>query len=102
MIWAEVSSALVPAKGDAPAFFATVVVSVTERKRAEEDLRHSEAYLAQGQRISQTGSWGWHVATGSLSSRRRNIIGFLTMILKPPRSRIRCSWKGFIPRTFSH
>jgi PAS domain S-box-containing protein len=66
VIWAEVSSALVPAKGDAPAFFATVVVDVTERKRAEEDLRHSEAYLAQGQRISQTGSWGWHVATGSL------------------------------------
>jgi PAS domain S-box-containing protein len=66
VIWAEVSSTLVPAKGDAPAFFATVVVDVTERKRAEEDLRHSEAYLAQGQRISQTGSWGWHVATGAL------------------------------------
>jgi PAS domain S-box-containing protein len=66
VIWAEVSSTLVPAKGDVPAFFATVVVDVTERKRAEEDLRHSEAYLAQGQRISQTGSWGWHVATGSV------------------------------------
>jgi PAS domain S-box-containing protein len=66
VIWAEVSSTLVPATGDAPAFFATVVVDITERKRAEEDLRHSEAYLAQGQRISHTGSWGWHVATGSL------------------------------------
>ena len=30
---------------------------VTERKRAEEELRRSEAFLAEGQRISQTGSW---------------------------------------------
>jgi PAS domain S-box-containing protein len=66
VIWADVSSTLVPATGDAPAFFATVVVDITERKRAEEELGRSEAYLAQGQRISHTGSWGWHVATGSL------------------------------------
>jgi PAS domain S-box-containing protein len=30
---------------------------VTERRRAEEDLRRSEAFLAEGQRISHTGSW---------------------------------------------
>src|SRR5205807_4239571 len=30
---------------------------VTERKRAEEELRRSEAFLAEGQRISHTGSW---------------------------------------------
>ena len=30
---------------------------VTERKRAEEGLRRSEAFLAEGQRISHTGSW---------------------------------------------
>ena len=34
------------------------------RKRAEEELRRSEAFLAQGERIGHTGSWGWHVATG--------------------------------------
>jgi PAS domain S-box-containing protein len=66
LIWADISSTLVPATGDAPAFLASVVVDITERKRAEEELRRSEAYLAQGQRISHTGSWGWHVATGSL------------------------------------
>ena len=36
----------------------------TERKRAEEDLRRSEAYLAEAQRLSRTGSFGWSVATG--------------------------------------
>jgi PAS domain S-box-containing protein len=30
---------------------------ITERKRVEEKLRRSEAYLAEGQRISHTGSW---------------------------------------------
>jgi PAS domain S-box-containing protein len=31
---------------------------------AEDKLRRSEAYLAEGQRISQTGSWAWNIATG--------------------------------------
>ncbi len=34
------------------------------RKRAEEELRRSEGFLAQGERIGHTGSWGWQVATG--------------------------------------
>jgi PAS domain S-box-containing protein len=28
------------------------------------DLQRSESFLAEGQRISHTGSWGWNVATG--------------------------------------
>ena len=39
----------------------------TERRRAEEELRRSEAFLAEGQRISRTGSWGWNVTTGEVS-----------------------------------
>ena len=45
VIWADVSSTLVPATGSTPAFFATVVVDTTERKRAEEELRESEQRL---------------------------------------------------------
>jgi len=40
---------------------------VTERKRAEEELRRSEAFLAEAQRLSHTGSFGWKVATGGIS-----------------------------------
>ncbi len=40
--------------------------SVTERKRVEEELRRSEAYLAEGQNISHTGSWAWNVTTGDI------------------------------------
>ena len=35
------------------------VLDLTERKRAEEKLRRSEAYLAEAQKLSQTGSWAW-------------------------------------------
>jgi PAS domain S-box-containing protein len=36
------------------------VMDITERKRAEEALRRSEAYLAEGQRLSHAGSWAWN------------------------------------------
>jgi PAS domain S-box-containing protein len=39
---------------------------ITERKKAEEKLRRSEAYLAEGQRLSHTGSWARRVQTGEL------------------------------------
>ena len=40
---------------------------ITERKRAEEKLRRSEAYLTEGQRLSHTGSWARCVRTGELT-----------------------------------
>ncbi|HEY9401523.1 MAG TPA: PAS domain-containing protein [Pyrinomonadaceae bacterium] len=36
---------------------------VTPRKLAEQDLRRSEAFLAEAQHLSSTGSFSWHVAT---------------------------------------
>ena len=49
-----------------------------ERKRAEEELQRSEAFLAEGQRISHTGSWGWNISTGKLvwSEEHSRIFGF--------------------------
>ena len=38
-------------------------MDVTERKRADEALRRSEATLAEGQRLSHTGSWAWNPVT---------------------------------------
>jgi formate hydrogenlyase transcriptional activator len=35
---------------------------ITERKRAEQTLRQSEAYLAEAQRLAHMGSWVWQVA----------------------------------------
>src|SRR5229473_6388001 len=43
------------------------VTDITKRKTTEEDLRSSEGYLAEAQRMSQTGSWAWSAATGGPS-----------------------------------
>jgi len=37
-----------------------------ERKKAEEALRRSETYLAQAQRLSRTGSFGWNPTSGKI------------------------------------
>ena len=49
------------ASGDVVQFVCTMM-DVTERKRAEEKLRQSEAYLAEAQKLTHTGSWVWAVA----------------------------------------
>jgi PAS domain S-box-containing protein len=43
------------------------VLDLSERKRGDEALRSSEAYLAEAQRLSQTASWAWSAATGQPS-----------------------------------
>src|SRR5271170_3906244 len=42
------------------------IMDVTERKLAEEAIRRSEAYLAEAQRLSHTGSFGWRPETGEI------------------------------------
>ena len=44
-----------------------VTRDVTERRAAEEGFRRSEAFLAEAQRISQTGSWSWNRVTGGIT-----------------------------------
>ena len=51
---------------------------IAERKRAEEKLRRSKAFLTEGQRISHTGSWSWDVSNGKVawSEEHFRIFGF--------------------------
>jgi PAS domain S-box-containing protein len=52
--------------GQVAEYFGTAT-DVTERKRAEEALRQSEAYLAEAQRLSHTGSWALDASTREYS-----------------------------------
>jgi PAS domain S-box-containing protein len=46
--------------------FVGATQDVTEQEKRTEDLKRSEAYLAEAQRLSKTGSFGWNIATGDI------------------------------------
>ena len=58
VIWAEVSTVFVPATGNTSAFFASVIVDITDRKRAEEEIkriRRLEGEMRQASRAEMMG-----------------------------------------------
>jgi PAS domain S-box-containing protein len=73
---AEIASHAIPFEGRA----AVMVLSndVTERRRAEEKLRHSERQLAEAQRLAHIGSWEWDIPTNTVvwSDELYRIFGF--------------------------
>jgi PAS domain S-box-containing protein len=60
-------------------------IDIEERHRAEDALRQSEAYLAEAQRLSHTGSWAWNVGTRPIfwSIETFRIFGFDPNITTP-------------------
>ena len=50
-----------------------LLTDIDERKRFEGDLRRSEAFLAEAQRLSETGSFLWSPETDALSGRPNSI-----------------------------
>jgi PAS domain S-box-containing protein len=64
--------------GDAVEFVGTVV-DITQRNRAEGALRRSEAYLAEAQKLTHTGSWAYGIEAKELihsSEEHRRLFGF--------------------------
>ena len=65
----------------------------------EEKLRRSEAYLAEAQRLTHTGSWAWQVAgSEALRIYPRNGTEFLASIQKIARPPLANFCSVFIPR----
>jgi PAS domain S-box-containing protein len=58
-----VELAIIRIPSDGPPCFTGFLRDITERKRSEEDLRRNEAYLAEAQRLSLTGSFAWNAST---------------------------------------
>jgi PAS domain S-box-containing protein len=51
---------------DGPPSFTGYLRDISERKRSEEELRRSEAFLAEAQHLSRVGSFSWRVATDEI------------------------------------
>jgi len=66
LIWVNVNASLVPGTERVPRFIMALSEDITQRKRAEEALQRSEAYLAEAQKLTHTGSWVWNVCTDAL------------------------------------
>ena len=64
-----------------------VATDITARKKAEEVLLRNEAYLAEGQRLSHTGSWSWNALTSEVfwSRETYRIFGLDPAKTKPTR-----------------
>jgi|HubBroStandDraft_6_1064221.scaffolds.fasta_scaffold25533_4 PAS domain S-box-containing protein len=50
-----------------PPSFTGYLRDITERKRAEQELRRSEAFLAEAQHLSRIGSFSWRVPTDEIT-----------------------------------
>ena len=65
--WFQVRALTVQDKDGQNAGRYVLLTDIDDRKRAEEELRHSEALLAESQRLSKTGSFMWRVATNEIT-----------------------------------
>ncbi|MGB6677954.1 MAG: PAS domain S-box protein [Terriglobales bacterium] len=61
----ELAISRIPLEG--PPSFTGYLRDITERKRAEQELRRSEAFLAEAQHLSRIGSFSWRVATDEIT-----------------------------------
>src|SRR6478736_344890 len=66
-IWVSNNVSLVPGTERVPRFIMALSEDITQRKRAEDALRSSEAFLLDAQRLTRTCSWRHEVLSGKVT-----------------------------------
>jgi PAS domain S-box-containing protein len=81
---ALVTAKRIALQGDNDAMY-IIYRDISDWKAAADRLRRNEAFLAEGQRISRTGSWGWELASGKVtwSEEQYRIFGFDSAEVEP-------------------
>lgn len=65
--WFQVRAHAVRDANDRITGWYVLLTDIDDRKRAEEELRRSEAFLAQGQRLNLTGTFSWKLDTDEIA-----------------------------------
>ncbi|HEX2739234.1 MAG TPA: PAS domain-containing protein, partial [Rubrobacter sp.] len=66
VVWVREDAVLIKDAEGGPLYWQGVIFDMTERKEAEEELRKSQANLAEAQRMAHLGSWEWDLITGEV------------------------------------
>ena len=67
VLWGEVSPTLIRDSEGKPEYLVSQVVNITERKRAEQQLRDREAELKEAQRLAQVGNYLWDFRSNTIA-----------------------------------
>ncbi len=90
VVWVRVNTTVLGGDDGEPRMLMAMVEDITDRKLAEDAVRLSQAYLADAQRISRTGSWVLNPFTWTLfwSVETYHILGFEPSSAPPTYSQI--------------
>ena len=66
-LWVEISLVPVPDMAGKLAHWVMIQRDISDRKRAEDELRASQTRLAEAQHIAQLGYWEWDLDTGAVA-----------------------------------
>jgi len=66
-VWVEATVAALWERGKPPGAHMVMIVDITQRKKAEDALRRSEADLRQAQAVAHVGSWRWDIQQDRLT-----------------------------------
>jgi PAS domain S-box-containing protein len=65
-IWINKFVSTIPGGDKSPPVYLATAIDITDRHKAEIELRRYAAYLAEAEKLSHTGFWAWNTTTGEL------------------------------------
>ena len=79
IVWVNLTESLVRKADREPDYFIKVIADISDRKRAEEELKEAKERLELVAYASQDGLWDWNLVTGEIyySPRWKEMLGYL-------------------------